>query len=126
MSVVLDSSVVVPQALVLEKALSRQIRLAWQAHVHSGAPVSAAQHAVYALLRGQSLEKGFTPRTHPGRVQAVGGDPLFHRRVAEASARALEVSAWAPFASLLEAVPRTRPWAYDRTEHPLFLRVGKS
>jgi len=103
-------------------AQNRAIKLAWLAYIRDN-DVTAANHAVYALLRGKSLDKTFTPLTHPGKINANGGDPNRARVEAEAQARALSVSAWAPFVELLEGVPH-RFNRYERIAHPLLDRVG--
>ena len=109
---------------ILEAALMRSIRAAWRAHLRSGESVTPAQHAVYALLRRQSLDKTFTPCSDPGRLQARGGNPHRCREESETAARALACSAWKPFAALLEGTPTRHGWAYEATAHPLFQRLG--
>ena len=113
-----SSSAIVDPALV---AQNRAIKLAWLAFIATES-VTAAHHAVYALLRGKSLDKTFSPLVNPGKIQAQGGVPNRARIDAEAQARVLNTSAWAPFASLLEGVP-TKYGRYERVDHPLLNRA---
>ena len=103
-------------------ALSRAIKRAWLAHIAEG-PVTAEQHAVYALLRGQSLDKTFTSLRRPSKIQGQNGIADATRRQAERLARGLTASAWAPFAPLLEGVP-VNAFGYVRQAHPLLDRVA--
>lgn len=104
-----------------EILLSRQIGQAWRAFILLH-PVTAAHHATYALLRGKSLDKTFTSLRRPSKIQAHGGVVDGVRQSAEAAARAGRVSAWAPFAALLEGVP-TKNGRYEPQDHALFRRV---
>ena len=103
-------------------AQSRAIRAAWKAYIgHHHA--SASQHATYALLRGKSLDKTFTPLRRPSKIQGQGGIVDRARRQAEASARSLQVHAWAPFAGLLEDAKASYGRYVDGASHPLLRRV---
>ena len=102
-------------------AQSRAIKAAWLAFIATE-PVTAAHHAVYALLRGKSLDKTFAPLVNPGKIQAQGGVANRARVDAEAQARVLNMGAWAPFSSLLEGVP-TKYGRYERVAHPLLDKV---
>ncbi len=102
-------------------AQNRAIKLAWLDFIASN-PVTAAHHAVYALLRGKSLDKTFTPLVNPGKICAQGGEPNRARLEAEAQARSLSMAAWAPFVSLLEGMP-SKYHRYERVAHPLLDRV---
>lgn len=105
-------------------AQSRAIKQAWLEFIRTE-PVTAAHHAVYALLRGKSLDKTFSPLVHPGKINAQGGVANRARIDAEAQARVLNLGAWAPFASLLSGVP-TKYGRYERVAHPLLDRVEAS
>lgn len=113
----------VAPALVSEEtiALNRAIKRAWKAHI-TDTSATAAQHAVYALLRGKALDKTFSPLKNPGKIAAQGGVADRARRDAEWEARRLSTAAWAPFAGLLEGVG-TKAGCYLRAPHPLLDRV---
>ena len=110
---------VVSEAVI---AQSRALKRAWRAHIEQE-HATAAQHAVYALLRGKSLEKTFSPLKAPQKIAAQGGVADRARQDAEWAARRLSSFAWAPFASLLEGLEVGRNGHYTRVEHPLFDRV---
>ena len=107
-----------PQAL----ALNRAIRACWKAHIQEH-HASAAQHAAYALLRGQSLDKTFTPLRRPSKIRGQGGIADRARREAERSARGLSTHAFLPFAELLRDVPAKLGRYQDRSG-PLLSRVS--
>lgn len=102
-------------------AQSRAIKKAWLEHIRQN-PTTAAQHAVYALLRGKALEKTFSPLKNPRKIAAQSGVVNGALKGAEAEARRLSIAAWSPFASLLEDAP-TKFDRYDRQSHPLLDRV---
>lgn len=102
-------------------AQSRAIKKAWLEHI-AHQPTTAAHHAVYALLRGKSLEKTFSPLKNPRKIAAQSGVVDGALQGAQAQARRLSIAAWLPFASLLEGVP-TKFDRYERVAHPLLDRV---
>lgn len=103
-------------------ALSRAIGAAWRAYIQEH-HATAAQHAVYALLRGKSLDKTFTPLRRPSKIQAQGGVADHARQAAEWNARQCHVGAFAPFAGLIEGV-EVKAGSYQvPAEHPLLSRV---
>lgn len=111
-----------PRASEADIALSRSLKHAWKAYIEEN-HATAAQHATYALLRGKSLDKTFTPLRRPGKIQAAGGVADQARQFAEASARRHSLAAFAPFASLLEGAPVKSGRYQDPSAHPLLSRV---
>lgn len=103
-------------------ALNKAIKLAWLEHIRTQ-PTTAAHHAVYALLRGKSLDKTFTPLKSPGKIAGHNGVADAARQNAEAQARRLCLWAWEPFAVLLKDAP-VKLNRYERIAHPLFDRLG--
>ena len=118
-TLVVETHTVSPEAIALSKA----VKHAWKAYIEQN-HASAAQHAVYALLRGKSLEKTFSPLKSPTKIAAQGGVADRARQAAEWSARRLGSFAWEPFAGLLEGVKVGPGGCYDRVPHPLLDRVG--
>lgn len=122
MNAQIETFVAAPRVSEETIALSRAIKKAWKAYIENN-HASAAQHAVYALLRGKSLEKTFSPLKNPCKIASQGGVADRSRKAAENEARRLAVSAWAPFASLLEGVA-TKYDRYERIPHALLDRAG--
>lgn len=102
-------------------ALSKSIKKAWLDFINiPGVQVTSGHHAVYAILRGKSLDKTFTSRKH-----SLNGQPVDHCRMeAEAAARSLSVSALAPFSVLLEGC-EVKSWKYlPSATHPVLSRLS--
>ena len=103
-------------------SLNRAIGAAWRAYIQEH-HATAAQHAVYALLRGKSLDKTFTPLRRPSKIQAHGGVADRARQAAEWSARQCHVEAFSPFAGLLKGVEIKAGSYQAPSENPLLSRV---
>lgn len=106
--------------------LNRAIKKAWLSFISiPGVQVTPSHHAVYAILRGKSLEKTFPPRKY-----SLNGEPLNVCQLqSEDEARRLTCHALAPFASLLEGCERSSksytPCYASSETHPLLSRLIK-
>ncbi len=84
------------------KAFHRDVRLAWKAWIRAGNPTYAYHFLAYAWLRGDRLDKVFTPVT---RVRRLNNGHAPYREACAAYRMMFWTSdAWAPFASLVS------PW----------------
>lgn len=103
-------------------ALNREIKKAWLEFIGSAHPekgkVSAAHHALYALLRGKSLAKTFPPKVYGTDIHATRNEAL--KEVLD-----FKVSAWLPFVALLNGAELAKyGYAYEKNQsNPLFDRV---
>lgn len=112
----------IPRVSEATISLNRAIGAAWRTYIQEH-HATAAQHAVYALLRGKSLDKTFTPLRRPSKIQAHGGVADGARQAAEWSARQCHVESFAPFAELIVGV-EVKAGAYQSpAPHPLLSRV---
>ena len=102
-----------------EIELNRSIKRAWMNFIGNAKPekgkVTAAHHAVYAILRGKSLDKTFTSKTYSSRPDEVKEEAL-------EQARNFKVRAWLPFVELLSGIELTDyGYSYSASaSHPLF------
>ncbi len=76
---------------------------AWRANCKKA---TAAQHAVYLMLRGQPLSSGFSPLRRQGKIDSAHGDPDYAMHSALACAKGLECHAFAPWAAMIGEVPK--------------------
>lgn len=105
-----------------DRAARAALSAAWKAYANQR-QTTAAQHAIFTLLSGRSLDRAFTPITNPVKL-ANGMQPNQGRDTAIASALSGEASQWEPFASLLEGAKVQERWSrryYDMTSHPLLV-----
>lgn len=108
----------------LRIAQGKQAKAAWRTWLAKGHLPSAAQLAIYAFLRGASIEKAFAPITNPNKL-ANGQYRWQGRDNALQLAMQRRHQEWAPFASMLEgAQSEDLRWpvgakAYVAGSHPL-------
>lgn len=105
-----------------DRAARAALSAAWKAHANQR-KATAAQHAIFTLLSGRSLDRAFTPITNPVKL-ANGMQPSQGRAAAIASALSGDASQWEPFADLLEGAKVQERWLrryYDMASHPLFV-----
>lgn len=81
-------------------AQGKQAKACWKAYLAEGNKPTAAQMAIYTILRGKSMAKTFTPITNSNKL-ANGHYRWAGRNMALAQASLLESTDWAPFASML-------------------------
>lgn len=94
------------------------LRKAWK-QIANQRQATAAQHAIFTVLSGRSLDRAFTPITNPVKL-ANGMTPSQGREQALAEAMTGSAKAWAPFAELLEGATLNERWArryYDMDSH---------
>lgn len=90
-----------------DRALRVALRQDWKRQ-HDAKALTPAMIAAYALLRGKSIAKAFTPISRPSKL-ANGHRATGARDDALASAALLHVSAWSPFADRLFDPKTGRP-----------------
>lgn len=96
-----------------DRATWLAVRAAWKSAANTKT-ATAAQHAAYALLRGASLDKAFSPIRNPAKITSNGNNPHAGRDAAVRAATSGTLTAWAPWAELLKDVPHNRGgWAYE-------------
>ena len=101
------------------------IRAAWKIVAHAK-KATAAQHAVYTLLRGASLDRAFTDIRNTNKIASSANNPKYHRDMAVRSATRGVLEAYGPWAHLLDKLPKNRSgWAYEGA-HPILDAVRES
>lgn len=106
----------------------KQARAAWRAWLGQGNKPSSTQMAIYALLRGKSIAKTFTPITNANKL--VNGQCAWQGRdSAIRKALMLNESDWMAFEAMLTGVEKTpnkyRPDhnQYVASSSPLLLEI---
>lgn len=105
--------------------LGKQAKILWKAWLKAGNQPNATHMAIYALLRGKSLNKTFTPVSNPEKI-ANGMDKWFGRDRAIHAALTFYCSYWEPFSSLIEAETKSTRWgekSYDYTTSELLTQL---
>lgn len=97
---------------------------AWRQAFAQG-PVSSAQLAAYACLRGRDPAKGFSPLVRPGKITSANGSPWQARDQALTQVSGFSKHALAPWGHLLK--DEASKWGCytpaDPASHPFFSRL---
>lgn len=101
------------------------IRAAWKT-VARAKEATAAQHAVYTLLRGASLDRAFTDIRNANKITSNANNPQYRRELAVRSAVRGDLEAYGPWAKMLAKLPKNRGgWAYEGA-HPILDAVREA